>query len=236
MNYVAITAHPDDAEALCGGTLLRLSSQERHQLTILVTSDGSKGAADGKPGKDIAAIRDSEGRAAAKLLGADYHNLGFVDGELVDTVEMRAAMVTELRRTRAEVVITLAPDDYSSDHIAVSRAATAACQHAGAAGFAEGGERLPSIPALYYMEPVCGGGTEPTLYVDVTDVFERKLEALACHRSQFELMSASYDVDLLEMAKIAGAWRGLQSRVRYAEGFTACSSWPRRRAGAHLPS
>lgn len=236
LNYVAISAHPDDIECLCAGTLLRLSDEGEHNLTSVVVSDGSKGAADGKQGKEIAAIRDREARAAAAVIGAEYRNLGFVDGELMDSMELRAAIVAELRSARADAVITLAPDDYSGDHIAVSQAVTAACQLAGACGWVQGGERLPKVPVLYYMESVGGGGQEPTIYVDITDVYERKLEALSCHQSQFALVGDSYGVDLLEVAQITNAWRGLQSRVRHAEGFTACASWPRRHAGTHLPN
>jgi LmbE family N-acetylglucosaminyl deacetylase len=236
VRVVACGAHPDDVELVAGGTLLRLSGDGTHELTVVVVSDGSKGVASGADAEQIIAVRDREARQAAALVGADYLNLGFADGSLEDSPEMRQALVKALRTTEPSLVIGPPPDDYNPDHVAVSAALTAACLWAGAPGFTDGGAALKGSPALYYAAPIGGFGEHPSVFVDISSVFTEKLALLRTHVSQMALTDELFQgVDLVRLASVTDAFRGLQAGADYAEAFRPAQSWPRMRSGALLP-
>jgi len=78
---LAVGAHPDDAEILCGGTLARYAQQGAH-VTILTVTNGEKGSLD-QPPETVAQIRRDECLAAAQVIGADWSGLGVTDGQVV---------------------------------------------------------------------------------------------------------------------------------------------------------
>lgn len=228
VNVVVCGAHPDDVEIVAGGTILRLTQAGGHDVTAVVVSDGARGAATDIDPAEIVATRDREARAAAELAGMAYRNLGFPDGVLEDSPELRQALVRELRAAEAELVIAPPPDDYNPDHIAVSHAVTAACLWAAAPGFTDEGPVLAAVPRLYYAAAIGGFGEQPTTFVDITDTFERKLELLRAHESQFALSSQLFQgVDLIRLASVTDAFRGLQAGVEFAEAFRPALRWPR---------
>jgi LmbE family N-acetylglucosaminyl deacetylase len=129
-----VAAHPDDGEFMAGGTLAHWSAQGASIHYCLVT-DGTGGSRDpNQTPEQLAAIRREEQRNAAKVLGSDDVTfLGYVDGRVEPTLELRFQIARVIRRVRPDVVITQDPNfRYSStyinhpDHRAVADATLAA--------------------------------------------------------------------------------------------------------------
>jgi LmbE family N-acetylglucosaminyl deacetylase len=102
---LAVYAHPDDADVACGGTLARWA-RAGAAVHLVVCTDGGKGTSDpaAKP-KKLAAVRAAELEESSALIGlASVTNLGFPDGELVDSESFRQVLVEWVRRLRPDVV------------------------------------------------------------------------------------------------------------------------------------
>lgn len=226
MRKVALSflAHPDDAEILCGGTLVRLA-QAGWEVHIATATAGDCGTMTRRR-EEISAIRKEEARAAAALIGAQYHCLEEGDGFVVyDKPTIRKAMEL-FRRVAPSLVFTHAATDYMMDHEQVSMLARAASFLYGAPN-ATPLPRHPEsvVPWLYYCDPLegvdpLGQAVRPTTLVDVTATLDTKLEMLACHASQREWLRAHHGMDeYLDAAKRHAAARGALAGVTYAEAF-----------------
>jgi len=221
---LALVAHPDDAEFLCAGTLIRLA-ETGFEIHIATLTAGDCGTTTETPWA-IAARRTEEARRAASLIGGHYHCLDERDGFVVyDKPTLRK--VTELfRRVAPGVVFTHAVRDYMVDHEMTSLLARAA-------GFlypAPNASPLPLVPGsrvpyLYYCDPVegldpMGQPVEPTTLVDISAQLARKTEMLACHASQREWLRAHHGTDeYLDAMRRLAEKRGQQAGVEAAEGF-----------------
>ena len=195
---LAIMAHPDDESMGVGGALARYAVEGAGVYLITATRGqlGWFGDEASYPGPQIlGAIREQELYAAARILGLrEVHLLDYMDGALDQAQPSRiiAQLVTHIRRIRPQVVLTFDPNGYYGhpDHIAVSHWTVLAFQQATAPG--RDGPRL-----LYYMavpaslQQALGlnqlsaiDDAAITLAVDVLPVWERKLAAIRCHRTQ----------------------------------------------------
>lgn len=236
MNVVCVGAHQDDVELHCLGTLIKYQQRGDVKITIVVLTNGNKGSQhDPKmPYAQVAAIRAAEATAVAEALGGRYIGLEQEDQYLRDTDEVRNRLVDILREAKADLVLAPPPVDYSSDHMVTSHLAFEACALAGYRSIFTAHEPLASYPALFYMDALTGLESQPTHYVDISDVFARKCELLRLHKSQMKNMQQS-GWDLVKYAQIVGAFRGLQCGVEYAEGFRPALAFPRVRPGNLLP-
>jgi len=187
-----ILAHPDDAELWAGGTLI--AHGERGDRTIVVTFAGAGG------------VRALEAAEGARLMGAECVLLEprflKLSDDLVDRIEAAIAL------SRPDTVITHWEGDSHPDHALVHRAVlTAATRTRIAHG-------VPSVLFscdTYYSQGVAGL-FQPTYYVDVTRVFERKLAALGVH-------TAPPRERWLRMARDMAIVHGARCGCQYAEGF-----------------
>ena len=112
---LALMAHPDDAEILCGGTLLRLSREQGYDVHVATCTPGDAGSADLGP-EAIAAKRRNEGEAGAKRLGGTYHCLEMRDFQVAYTPETVRRAVEVMRLVNPSIVITHPRFDYMGDH------------------------------------------------------------------------------------------------------------------------
>ena len=71
--------------------------------------------------------------------------------------------------------------------------------------------------------------------MEITDVIDLKIKMMMQHKSQILFIKKYHNVDLLEMIKINGKYRGFQCNAEYAEGFVECIAWPRKTAKRILP-
>ena len=182
---LCIVAHPDDIEFFCAGTVLLMTGGRATVDFVLVTS-GDKGTADQDlTGDRLMALREEEQRRAAAVLGATGVTfLRQPDAEVQDSLELRAALVREIRRSRPDVLLTFDPTPgyrQHPDHRIVGRVALDAAWPCAR-------DRLtfptPDLPPHKTAEAWCFAGPSPDLEVDVGEVLERKIEARLEHRSQ----------------------------------------------------
>jgi LmbE family N-acetylglucosaminyl deacetylase len=224
---LTLLAHPDDAEFLCGGTLIRLIRDKKWQVHIASMTAGDCGSALHGP-EEISRIRRKEGADAAALIDATYHCLEEHD-LLVFYNERALEKVTKLlREVRPSVVITHSPSDYMPDHEMTSYLARATAFAAPAPNFLRDrghGPPLDRIPHLYYADAVEGKdplGREipPAFYIDVSGVIESKAQMLACHASQRDWLRKHHGMDhYVQSMRDWSAHQGRSCGVAYAEGF-----------------
>src|ERR1043166_5422472 len=155
---LSILAHPDDAEFLCAGTLIRLFQEHGWQVHIASMTAGDCGSVDLSPAA-ISSLRRQEATHAAAVIGAAYHCLEEMD-LLIFYNERALEKVTRLLRTvRPRIVLTHSPADYMLDHEVTSTLARAAAFAAPAPNFLlDRGHPPPldCIPHLYYCDAVEG--------------------------------------------------------------------------------
>ena len=168
-------------------------------------------------------------------MGAEIVGLGMPDGSLEDNHGLRMALVEAFRLANTDVVLAPPAEDYNADHVAVSAAVEAACLWSCAPAFSSASPPLARAPALWFFDSIGGFGQTPEVLVDISDVFDQKLELLEFHESQRALTSRVLGTDLLDVAIRTNAFRGLQAGVAYAEGFRAGRSWPRVRDSSWHP-
>jgi N-acetylglucosamine malate deacetylase 1 len=224
---LSVLAHPDDAEFLCAGTLIRLRRDHGWEVHIASMTPGDCGSTEHSPDA-IARLRRAEGTQAAALIGATFHCLEERD-LLVCYNERTIEKVTRLLRlVRPEIVLTHSPSDYMLDHEMTSTIVRAAAFAAPIRNFLS--ERLPSaplpcIPHLYYCDPVelkdpLGRAVPPGFALDVSGVIDTKAAMLAAHASQREWLLRHHGMDhYVQTMKDCGAQRGREYGVAYAEGF-----------------
>ncbi len=235
MRVLAVGAHPDDLEILCGGTLARYA-REGHQVVMCHVTCGDKGATEVDP-SELGALRRREATRAAEIAGADSVTLGLRDGEIAASdPEQRLAMVEVVRAARPDVVITHFPGDYMTDHDETAQLVFDASYLAVLPLLRT---RSPAhdviAPALFHMDTLAGLGFQPQEYVDITADFETKLAMLEAHESQVGWLGAHEDVDIVDQVRVTGRFRGNQCGVRYAEGFVQRLTWLRPRTRRLLP-
>jgi LmbE family N-acetylglucosaminyl deacetylase len=235
MNILAIGAHPDDIEILCAGTLA-LYSQQGHQVTMAVFTDGSMGDLKIPPAK-LAKLRHAEQQAAADLIGARLLWLAVTDEHVFANESQRRVMIDLLRAADPDVIFTHSPNDYHPDHRYLTQLVFDSY-------FQKGLPHIPnqSQPAcrfaatqVYYMDNIAGIGFAPTEYVDITSVMETKLRMLRCHKSQFKAISELAHRDLEHVANIQSRFRGLAGGCEFAEGFSRLETWQRGLSRRLLP-
>ncbi len=177
VDVLAIGAHPDDVELGCGGTLALLAKRGR-RVGILHLTRGEAGTR-GTPEER----RGEAERAGAALGAAVVELLDCGDGGLRTGGEEEEALIAVLRRLRPELVLGPPPADRHPDHDRAYRLVKAACFYAGLAKRGRPGAEGPHRPAavFHYMQH---DPFEPAFVVDVTETWEKKLEALACYGSQ----------------------------------------------------
>lgn len=191
---LVVVAHPDDLDFGAGGTIAAWTEQGI-SVTYCIVTDGDAGGFDpAVPRSDIAGIRQAEQRAAAKELGVeDVVFLGYPDGRLTVSVELRRDISRVIRQARPHRVLTQSPERnwdrvYAShpDHLAAGEAALCAVYPDARNPFAHlelaaQGHEAWTVEQVWVMG---GAGGLADHYVDVTDTFDRKLAALRAHVSQ----------------------------------------------------
>src|SRR5262249_18394613 len=155
---LSILAHPDDAEFLCAGTLLRLARERHWQIHLATMTSGDCGSAD-LPPEEISRVRRAEGARAAALAGAAFHCLAERDRLIFSSERAVKKVPRLLREVRPRVVLTHSPADYMLDHETTSMIVRAATFGAPIPNFLR--ERMPllpldQIPHLYYCDPIEG--------------------------------------------------------------------------------
>lgn len=209
---LVIAAHPDDAELGLGGTIAGLCARGI-RVAILDLTDGEP-TPHGSP-----EIRERESAAASLKLGVTLRKtLPLPNRALVDTVEARAMVANVIRELRPELLCIPYWEDAHPDHLAAERLASAARFYA---KFVRSSlQHAPHYPrrVLHYWAVHMRVRALPSIIVDVSEWFERKMAAVRCYRSQFEHAANAHVFELLERE---GAYWGEQIGARYGEPLFA---------------
>jgi LmbE family N-acetylglucosaminyl deacetylase len=185
-----ITAHPDDSEFGAGGTVAKLV-QDGCEVTYVIATNGNKGSGDRTMTPErLATTRAEEQRHAARTLGvARVEILGYPDGELEDTRDLRRDITREIRRWRPDLVITMNPHRtynlYAShrDHRTIA-GVVLDCVYPLARDHMSFPELMPEFEPHKVREVHLMQWENPHVVIDITDVMDLKLKAIACHVSQ----------------------------------------------------
>lgn len=217
---MVVTAHPDDPEFGAGGTVAKLVKDGR-EVTYVIATNGNKGSSDRTMTPErLAAIRAEEQRSAAKVLGvARVEFLGYPDGEVEDTRDLRRDISREIRKWRPDLVIVQSPERSHNlgashrDH-RITAGATLDCIYPLARDHMAFPELMPEHEPHRVREVYVMQWDEPNLVVDIADVMDLKIKALACHASQFRDF-ADVEARVRERSKALGQAKG----YAYAEAF-----------------
>jgi LmbE family N-acetylglucosaminyl deacetylase len=222
-----VAAHPDDVDFGSGGTIAAWTGAGL-EVSYCIVTDGDAGGFDPEvPRSAIGGIRQDEQRKAAATLGVtDVEFLGYPDGRLVVSYELRRDITRVIRRTRPDRMVIPSPQRdlrslYGShpDHQAAGEAALCAVYPDARNPFAhpellaEEGLEAHTVSEVW----IVSANDRADHYVDITDIFDRKIAALRAHISQTARMT-----DLEEQMR---AWGSLQARAaglaegRLAEGY-----------------
>ena len=182
LDVLALAAHPDDVELCAAGTMLVLADQGYRTGIVDFTRGelGTRGTPEG---------RMEEAADAAEVLGLAYReNLGLPDGDIQNTKANQLALIRHVRRTRPTIVLVTAETVRHPDHGDATRLSVDALFYAGLAKVEtaedDGTPQEPWRPhhVLHYLQAL---DVEPTLVVDVSGVWERRIKALLAFKSQF---------------------------------------------------
>ena len=195
MNVLAIGAHPDDIEYGCGGTLIRYKLAGNRVFLCVMT----QGCAGGDP-----ELRKKEQEMSSKIIGAEK----IIWGGYRDTMlPLSRDLIINLERVinlvNPEIILVNHRYDTHQDHRNLADAAISATRNAKNLLFFEG-------PTTYNFVA--------NIFVDITEVLQQKLETLKAHFSQITKTNIN-SMSILELATSTANFRGIQSRVKYAEGF-----------------
>jgi LmbE family N-acetylglucosaminyl deacetylase len=222
---LVVTAHPDDVDFGAAGSVA-VWTEQGIEVSYCIVTDGEAGGSDPSISRtEMAAIRRSEQLAAAECVGvSDVKFLGFPDGRLQPTIELRRDLSRVIREVRPERVVCQSPQRnyqrfYAShpDHLAAGEATLCAVYPDARNLFAhpeliEEGLEPWTVPEVWMMV-----GAETNAHVDTSAVIDRKVKALLCHASQISDADAMDNLIRQWAASIAKSV-GLPEGA-YAEAF-----------------
>jgi LmbE family N-acetylglucosaminyl deacetylase len=218
---MVVTAHPDDPEFGTGGTIAKLVNEGR-EVTYLIVTSGNKGSGDRSMTPErLAGIRQAEQRNAARTLGVQrVEFLGYEDGEVEDTRQLRLDVTRQIRRWRPDLIITQNPNrayqnffGWHRDH-RVTGGVVLDCVYPLARDHLSFPEIIAEAEPHKVGEVYVMQWEQPRLVVDITDTMDLKLRAITCHASQIADVKA-VEARVRKRAADLGRAKG----YTYAEGF-----------------
>jgi LmbE family N-acetylglucosaminyl deacetylase len=225
---LCVFAHPDDVDFAAAGTVARWVQDGLEVGYLLVTRGDAGGFDEDVPRERMPAIREAEQRAAAVAVGVERVEFldGYGDGAVTVTLDLRRDIAATIRRYRPDRVLTNSPlrrwdrlpGPSHPDHLAVGEATTCAVYPDARNPFAFPElARDQGLAAWTVREVWYSGGPAPDHFVDVTNVFDRKIAAVHAHESQ----TTHRDLEpLLRNSLAANAAAGGRPEGSLAEAFT----------------
>ncbi len=218
-----ITAHPDDAEFMAGGTIAKLCDMGL-EVTLAIATSGDKGTRDESLRRqELAAIREAEQRAAADVLG--LHQcifLGYPDGFLEEGPELRKHVVRLIRTLKPDLVITW--DGFRAafnhtDHRVVGRVVRDALFPAAHDPHYYGELTRAGIGPWRTAEALLAASDNADCHVDISRFLDRKADAIFCHTSQISATSRDDVVANMRKWGKGDKARRKETGYVYAESF-----------------
>ncbi|MBU0984805.1 MAG: bacillithiol biosynthesis deacetylase BshB1 [candidate division Zixibacteria bacterium] len=233
LDILAIAAHPDDIEITCGGFMIKMADLGRRTGALDLTR-GEMGT------HGTEHDRATEAAEAAEIMGLKYReNLYLQDSAVEFSRENRLKLAQVIRDTSPEMVVLPHWEQRHPDHLACSRLGYDACFLAGLKKASLSGQPHRPRKILYvsYFR-----NSDHSFFVDISDTFKRKVQAVAAYRSQFgdpapilEAMEAGRNLfdlpesrkdifhpgtSIFDLMQTRARQCGQVVNVRYAEAFT----------------
>ncbi len=221
LDVLAFGVHPDDVELSCGGVLL-VEKMQGKKTGIIDLTQGELGT------RGTLETRYTEAAAAAKILKVDVReNLKMADGFFENNELNQRKIVEILRKYKPEIVLCNAPTDRHPDH---GRSAKLVADASFLSGLQKvetmyNGEKQLAWRPKYVLNYIQDRLLIPNFVLDVTDVFEQKLESIKAYKTQFNSQKDDGQQtyistpDFLDSVIYRHKWFGKMIGVKYAEGF-----------------
>jgi 4-oxalomesaconate hydratase len=209
LRIMAISAHPADFCSRSGGTLIKHIRRDAQVRVVWLThgeTDESALLYQERPGistEEVRRIREQEAFACVGVMGAEGRMLGFGDGPLRLPEERMEMLAAEIADFKPGILLTHWRDELTyPTHLMASEAAVRAAM------------RVKGTNDIRFFEPNIGTaarvGFVPDHYVDITEAFDQKIEALRTLAAQ---------PHLVELYTTCNRWRGIECGCQYAEAF-----------------
>jgi LmbE family N-acetylglucosaminyl deacetylase len=214
---LVVAAHPDDEVLGCGGTIARFVN-EGSEVTIVLMGEGPQARHDSKEegmqNKDVSEVQSFAKKAANALGVTDLRTFSFPDNafDSIPLLDLVKAIESVKSEVKPDIVFTHSASDLNVDHVLTHRAALTACRSM------EG----ESVKEIYAFE--IASSTEwnvpysfsPTMYVNIHDTLDAKIEALKCYETEIrDFPHPRSEKNLRAMATVRGATSAFQA----AEAF-----------------
>ena len=224
VDILAFGVHPDDVELSCSGTLLVEKGNGKKTGIIDLTAGelGTRGSGE---------IRKVEAAEAAKILGVDVReNLHMADGFFQNDEAHQLQVISVLRTYQPEIILCNAPEDRHPDHGRSSKLVSDAAFLSGLRKVLtkKNGIEQEQWRPKYVFKYIQDRMLQPDFVIDISDVFEQKIEAIKAYKTQFNTQTQTNDdepqtyistPDFLESVIYRHKWFGKMIGVKYAEGF-----------------
>lgn len=226
LDLLAIGVHPDDVELSCSGTLINEIKRGK-KAGILDLTQGELGT------RGTIETRYAEAAKAAEIMGVHVRaNLKMRDGFFRNDEEHQLKLIQAIRTYQPEVVLGNALDDRHPDHGRAGQLIATACFLAGLAKIEttdESGKPQQRWRPKYVLHYLQDWYHEPDLLIDISDVFEQRMEAIQAYSTQFfnpvdgneGPQTYISSPDFLDSVTGRARMMGKRIGVKYAEGFVS---------------
>lgn len=221
LDILAFGVHPDDVELSCAGVLLA-EKKNGKKTGIVDLTQGELGT------RGTAQTRLQEAADAAMILGVDIReNLGMADGFFQNDEAHQRKIISAIRTYQPEIVLCNAIEDRHPDH---GRSSKLVRDAAFLSGLMKIGTELNGKPQTawrpkYVFSYIQDRMLQPDFVVDISDVFDQKIEAIKAYKTQFHTGDAEGPATyistpgFLDSVIYRHKWFGKMIGVEYAEGF-----------------
>ncbi len=221
LDILAFGVHPDDVELSCAGVLL-VEKNNGKKTGIVDLTRGELGT------RGTAETRATEAADAAKILGVEVReNLEMADGFFQNDEANLRKIISSLRAWQPEIILCNAPEDRHPDHGRSSKLVADAAFLSGLQKIQtdRNGEPQAAWRPKYVFRYIQDRFLQPDFVVDISDVFEQKIEAIKAYKTQFHNTGSDEPEtyistpDFLDSVVYRHKWFGKMIGVKYAEGF-----------------
>lgn len=223
VDILGFAAHPDDIEIACGGTFIKSIQKQGKSAAIVDLTQGELGT------RGTAETRKEEAYNSSKLIGlSERVNLKLRDGFFEHNEESMLKIIEQIRYFQPEIVIANSIFDRHPDHGRAAKLVSEACFYAGLRRIEttfDGKVQMAYRPKAVYHY-IQDRYIKPDFVVDISDVIEKKMEALMSFKTQFfdpnstEPKTPISGKDFQDFLYARMREFGRHLNVDYAEGFT----------------
>lgn len=226
LDVLAIGVHPDDVELGCSGTLIKEIKREK-KVGVIDLTEGELGT------RGTVSDRYEEATEAAKIMGVTVReNLKMRDGFFKNDEEHQLQLIRVLRKYQPEIVFGNVLDDRHPDHGRAGKLIYDACFLSGLSKIETFVDEIPQNKwrPKYLFQFVQDRFYEPHILIDISDVWEQRVNSIKAYKSQFfnpdsrEPQTYISSPEFLESVTARARLLGKRIGVQFAEGFISHKS------------